>query len=199
VVPSALDKVLLKELCVIARRCYERGWSFGTAGNFSLRSTQPDLFWQSPTGLCKGELNPDLFLPIRISTGHLASSERCRPSGEMPVHLGVFRAVESARSVVHCHPPGVVRWSKNPAPPVFHGDEMQKHLGCHSHKEELAVPNLVNPTPEEMANFAPQVAEHVKPKVPLIVLAGHGVYAWGKTPMEALSYIEALEVLCATQ
>ena len=90
--PSGLEKVLLKELVRCAKACYDRGWSHGTAGNFSLRGRR-GIIWQSPSGLNKGELNPAQFIPMELSTARVIWPVKVKPSAEMPMHLGVYRAV----------------------------------------------------------------------------------------------------------
>jgi len=199
--PSALELVLLSELVKVARTCYGRGWSYGTAGNFSLRG-RGGIVWQSPSGLNKGALNPTQFIPIDLSTATViwpAAASPVRPSQEMAVHLGIYRADPCALTVVHTHPPHLVRQSRSGEVLVFQGEEMQKHLGCADHLQTLRLPVLPNPTPAAMPALTQGVAGHIVPGVPLVILAGHGVYAWAKTPMEALSFIEAAEFLCQTR
>lgn len=196
--PSALQSVLLKELVTCAKACYDRGWSHGTAGNFSVRGSS-GIVWQSPSGLNKGALNPDSFIPIDLASTEVILPVMVKPSAETPVHLGVYRAVPEAMAVVHTHPPFAVAASRSGRDIVFEGDEMQKHLGCFCHTEVCQVPVIKNPTPAEMPAMTESLAKSVRAGVPMVILAAHGVYAWGKTPMEALSYIEAVEFLCKTQ
>lgn len=196
--PTALQSVYLKELVKCARACYDRGWSHGTAGNFSLRGSN-GIVWQSPSGLNKGELDPENFIPIDLASVKVIWPAKVKPSLEMPVHLGIYRAVPEAMAVVHTHPPFAVAASRAGKDLVFQNEEMQKHLGCHSHKETCQVPVITNPTPEEMPALTTSVVNHVRKGVPMVILATHGVYAWGRTPMEALSYIEAVEFLCKTK
>jgi methylthioribulose-1-phosphate dehydratase len=195
--PTALERVLLKELTRCAKACYDRGWSHGTAGNFSLRG-RDGIVWQSPSGLNKGELNPEHFIPIALETAEVIWPLEVRPSAEMPMHVGIYRAVEAAMAVVHSHPPALVELSRPGKTLVFKGEEMQKHLGCKDHDETLKLPVIENPSLKAMRGMVDGVAEYVNPKVPMVVLASHGVYAWGKTPMEALSLLEAAEFLCRT-
>ena len=195
--PTPLESVYLRELVDVARRSYDRGWSGGTAGNFSIRG-QDGMIWQSPTGWCKGELDPKKFIPVELSSMQAVSPGSAKPSGEMPVHVGIFRSVKSAMAVVHTHPPHLVEASRSGKHIQFEGEEMQKHLGSHDHLEISKIPVMTNPTPEQMPDLANTVGKHIIEKVPMVVLAAHGVYAWGKTPMEALSYIEAAEFLCQT-
>lgn len=195
--PTALEKVLLKELVRCARFCYERGWSHGTAGNFSLRG-KDGVVWQSPSGLNKGELDPTHFIPVELESAKVIWPMKVKPSAEMPMHVGIYRAVEEARAVVHTHPPALVELSRPGKDLVFKGEEMQKHLGSKDHDETLKIPVVDNPSLKDMLKMVDEVAEYVNPKVPMVVLSSHGVYAWGKTPMEALSLLEAAEFLCQT-
>jgi methylthioribulose-1-phosphate dehydratase len=79
---------------------------------------------------------------------------------------------------------------------VIRGDEMQKPLGSINHLQELRLPVIKNYTPEAMPQLATELVGSLIKDVPLIILAGHGVYAWGDSPLEALSRVEAVEFLC---
>ena len=195
--PSPLERVLLTELVRVAKACYDRGWSFGTAGNFSLRG-QDGLIWQSPSGLNKGDLNPAFFIPVDLATAQVVGPLKVVPSLEMPVHLGAYRSVPEALCVVHTHPPNLVAASRSGQDLLFSGDEMQKALGSGDHLQTLRLPVLTNVTPSEMTKMAESTGAAIVPGVPMVVLAAHGVYAWGRTPLEALAYIEAAEFLCQT-
>src|SRR5688500_917382 len=134
--PTALDKVYLRELVMVARRCYERSWSYGTAGNFYLRGHQ-GIVWQGPSVLNKGDLNPAHFLHVDLTSAQPIVPQSARPSLEMPVHLGIYRAMEGAKTVVHTHPPHLVMASRAGKELVFSGEEMQKHLGSQDHHATL--------------------------------------------------------------
>jgi methylthioribulose-1-phosphate dehydratase len=193
--PTTFEEVLLQELSVVAKRCYERGWSWGTAGNFSIRG-QHGLIWQSPTGLCKGDLDVKLYVPVHLETEKTVDPWSTKPSAEMPVHAGIYKHDSSARCVVHTHPPRAVALSMDVDQFRFSNQEMIKALGFVSHKECCEIPILENPDPEAMKNYSSKVGLGMCPPAKLVVLKGHGVYAYGKTPLEALAYLEALEFLC---
>jgi methylthioribulose-1-phosphate dehydratase len=194
-VPTRLEKILLQELAKVAARCYDRGWSWGTAGNFSVRG-QGRLIWQSPTGLCKGELRPDLFVAVDLQSEAAVEPWTQKPSAEMPVHAGIYKHVPEARCIVHTHPPFAVLASRGKKELRFQNEEMAKALGLLSHTSTLVIPILPNGTPEEMIQYSPRVKEGIGSVAKVLILEGHGVWAWGKTPMEALAYLEALEFLC---
>jgi methylthioribulose-1-phosphate dehydratase len=195
-VPSALEKILLRELAKVAERCYDRGWSWGTAGNFSIRG-QGQLIWQSPSGLCKGELRPELFIAVDLESESAVEPWTQKPSAEMPIHAGIYKFVPSAKCVVHTHPPNAVAASRGLKQLVFQGEEMAKAMGLSSHTETLIIPVLPNLQPDEMRSFSPRVQEGIPNIAKVVMLEGHGVWAWGKTPMEAMGYLEALEFLCS--
>lgn len=196
--PSALELAYLKELVRCAKHCYAHGWSHGRAGNVSLRG-RDGLFWQSPANTAKDEIPVDLFVPILLETCAVGTPCAAKPSNETAIHAGIYRAVPAARAVVHSHPPHLVALSRGGADLVFQGEEMQKHLGCRDHNETVRIPVVANPAPREMAGMADQVAQVIRPGVDILVLAGHGAYAWAKTPSEALSLLETLEFLCKTR
>ena len=194
-IPTPLEKILLRELANVAARCYDRGWSWGTAGNFSIRG-QGSLIWQSPTGLCKGELRPDLFVAVDLKSEAAVEPWTQKPSAEMPVHAGIYKHVPEAMCVVHTHPPFAVMASRGKKELRFQNEEMAKALGLPSHTGVLSIPVLPNGTPEEMKLYSPRVKDGIGAVAKVVILEGHGVWAWGKTPMEALAYLEALEFLC---
>jgi methylthioribulose-1-phosphate dehydratase len=193
--PSPYQKVLLSEMCRVAKFCYDRGWSWGTAGNFSVRGND-HVIWQSPSGLCKGDLRPDLFVAVDLETELAVEPWTQKPSLEMPVHAGIYKSIHEAQCVVHTHPTSVVIASHGKKRFTFQGYEMAKALGLFSHEDQLEIPILPNVGPVEMKSFSEGVARGIPKVAKVVVLEGHGVWAWGRTPMEALSYLEALELLC---
>lgn len=196
--PSAMQERLLLEMVRVAERCYSRGWSWGTAGNFSVRGSD-GVIWQSPTGLCKGELRPELFVAVNLETEKAVEPYTQKPSAEAPVHLGIYKAVPEAGCVVHTHPHESVAMSFAMDQFEFEGEEMGKALGAKTHLESIVIPILANPTPEEMLTFSNRVLAGIKAPAKMVILKGHGVYAWGKTPLEAMGYLEALEFLCQSR
>jgi methylthioribulose-1-phosphate dehydratase len=114
----------------------------------------------------------------------------------MPVHAGIYKSRPDAMCVVHTHPFEVVSASCHSLELVFEGEEMSKALGAKSHLETIKIPILDNPTPTEMNVFSSRVESGIGRVAKVVVLKGHGVYAWGKTPLEAMAYLEALEFLC---
>jgi methylthioribulose-1-phosphate dehydratase len=81
------------------------------------------------------------------------------------------------------------------------GWELQKALaGVTTHEATVEVPVFAND--QDVAALSDRVAERLalpaskgRMRAPGYLLAGHGLYAWGKNPKDAARHLEALEVL----
>jgi ribulose-5-phosphate 4-epimerase/fuculose-1-phosphate aldolase len=47
-----------------------------------------------------------------------------------------------------------------------------------------------------MLSYSGKIKSGLGDTAKVVVLEGHGVWAWGKTPKEALGFVEALDILC---
>lgn len=193
--PSALDGVRLREMCELASKTYARGWNAGTAGNFSIRSTMAEIMWVSPSGYCKGELQPSRFIPIQLKNGLPQGVSLSKPSDETALHAGILRAAKGAVCVAHAHPPHLVKASMQSARVSFSGYEMQKAFGVQTHEGTIALPTIDNT--QDMTTLGANVARYLDPSCPVLILRGHGVYVWADDVQKALNLIEALEFLCS--
>lgn len=195
--PSPLEFCLLQELAAAAKGCTDRGWCAGTAGNFSLR-LYGQRTWFSPSGAPKGLLRPEDFVCLHGPSFSPDAFASRRPSGEYPIHLGIYRRVEWARAIVHAHSPGIVRASKGRQCISIGDDEMLKHLGAEEFNETVSLPVMPNPERKRIAAQTEEAGEYIaNDKIPLLILEGHGAYAWGKDPFEAFCFLESAEFLCA--
>lgn len=195
--PTSLEGVLLRALASIGRQCYELGWCAGTAGNFSLRGSH-GLCWMSRTGMSKGNMGAEDFVPIRLTNGASVTPFASAASLESAVHLAIYQLRPEARAIVHAHPPATVARSVRHAVLEFKGAEMQKALGAPTHLKSVEIPVIAN----QATLYLDEMVASLQPLTNLghgtLVLRGHGTYAWGGTPEAAMDRIEALEFLCQT-
>ena len=92
---------LAASLAEIGRSFYQRGWVFGTSGNFSaVVSERPLRLAITPTGLDKGALDPDQFLEIDEAARVVRGNGL--PSAETGLHLAIVRT-RGAGAVLHTH------------------------------------------------------------------------------------------------
>ncbi|RYZ54695.1 MAG: methylthioribulose 1-phosphate dehydratase [Proteobacteria bacterium] len=188
-VPSALAKQELKRTTALATQSANRSWHPATGGNFSVRDGD-DLCWVSPSGKHKGMLEWTDFLPVDYQKAELVQPCYAKPSDETALHCAVYRADPTARAVMHVHPPHTTALVGKDF--KLSDNEMLKAFGFKTHEIDVTIPSL--PNTQDMDKLGQDVKLNLELK--LLVLEGHGVYAWGKTPDEAMFRIEALEFLC---
>ena len=128
----------------------------------------------------------------------------CNPSAETPLHCLLYELDSTVGAVLHTHSVCATTLSRHGGDDIrLSGYEMQKALtGMTSHEEEVAVKIFAND--QDM----PALAERVRKAwqggaltVPGFLIAGHGLYAWGRTLDEAVRHVEGFEFLfeCAWQ
>ena len=194
-VASSLQQRRLDQIVKIAALTYSRGWNAGTAGNFSVRGSD-DILWQSPSGVAKGKMRWQQFIPVSIKTCQGILPLSARPSAEMPLHAGIYRELLWVNAVVHVHPPYAVRASRNLSNLSFIDKEMNKAFGVDSHETEIVIP--VIPNTQDMLTLGSNLRDYLRPGIQVLMLRDHGIYAFGREPQEALNLIESLEYLCQT-
>jgi methylthioribulose-1-phosphate dehydratase len=180
-----------------ARKIRGRGWCDGTSGNFSVTLTRAPLrLLITPTGVDKAELEAQdlLVLDERV----LATGAGQAPSAEAPLHVALaLRA--GAGAVLHTHSV----WNtllgehfRQRGGFVLSGYEMLKGLdGVRSHREEVFVPVVENT--QDMPALAAEVERLLgeRPALRGFLIAGHGLYTWGRGLVEAHRHVEIFEFL----
>jgi L-fuculose-phosphate aldolase len=95
------DKKLREALIAGCRELVQRGLTFGTSGNVSVRRDQR-CFFVTPTGISYDSLEPD-DIPLMDVDGRWFG--RRRPSSEWRFHRDVFRCRSEVAAIVHTHSP----------------------------------------------------------------------------------------------
>ena len=178
---------------------HRRGWCDGTGGNFScvLRDEPLELL-MAPSGVDKGLVAPDDLITVD-GDGQLLDGSG-KPSAETLLHLAIVKN-RGAGAVLHTHSQAATLLSKLACPSgesagwiKLTGLEMLKGLeGIKSHDEEVKIPVLANDQDLKRLSAA---AEPVLSEAPHgLLIAGHGLYAWGANLEGAKRHLEILEFL----
>ncbi len=177
---SGTEAELREEICEIGRRLYNRGLCSGIDGNISIRLDEG--FLCSPTGMCKGFLNPD-DLCIVDADGHLISGSRARTS-EILLHLEIYRVRADVGAVIHSHPPCAT---------AFAISDRELPTGILAEAEVLLgrVPKSKYAMPGTM-EFAQTVTDLLD-GTSAVLLANHGAVTFGRNLHEAWAISESLE------
>ena len=186
---------LKQDLIETGRWIDSRHWCPATSGNLSAW-IDSENFLITVSGKGKGELTPaDLMI---VDAGGNPVNTQLRPSAETLLHSLIYSRFPDARYVFHTHSVNGtvlsrVIWSGEI---VFRNYELQKAFaGIETHEAEMKVPVFGNS--QDMVALAKEVEEHFNAAdtCHAFILAGHGVYTWGKTARETRRHVEAMEFL----
>lgn len=188
---------LAAELARTAARWHERGWMPATAGNLSaVAAREPLRLLVTPSRADKGALAPGQMLLVDAA-GTVVEGEG-RPSDELPLHLEIVERL-GAGAVGHTHSLWATLLSRAHARDggvALEGWEQLKALsGVTSHHHREWLPIL--PNAQDYAELRAEVAGllRARPGCHGFLLAGHGLYSWGRDLAEARRHLEALEFL----
>jgi ribulose-5-phosphate 4-epimerase/fuculose-1-phosphate aldolase len=198
---------MLETICEVMVDAYQRNWITSRDGNVSIRHHDRDHFYITPSGVRKQTLQPDQFKKIRIVGSMLWEeqpytdiSANLKPSGELPLHLGLQRKMgqhrDDVRVVVHVHPTYCIA---------------AMHAGIDLSTVSSAFPELnrytkvapnVGDVPPISQELADQCHENLKLDkdgniaYDIVGIKGHGVVAIDTSPWRAYEHIERLEHIC---
>ena len=198
---------MLETICDVMMDAYKRNWITSRDGNVSIRHHDRDHFYITPSGVRKQTLQPDQFKKIRIVGSMLWEeqpytdiSANLKPSGELPLHLGLQRKMgqhsNEVRVVVHLHPTYCIA---------------AMHAGVDLSTVSAAFPDLnrytrVAPNVGDVAPISQELADQCHTMLQLddqgniaydiVGIKGHGVVAIDTTPWRAYEHIERLEHIC---
>lgn len=204
-------KAVILDLIALGRHYHALGISLATSSNYSIK-IKNSIYLITASGMDKGSLGEKDFLLVdgegsplanskaeEISDGVITDNEARKPSAETLVHMRIYRDFpERAGAVLHAHSPLSTVISKriSEGSLLFQGYEMQKAFpGEVTHDAEVEVP--VIPNTQDMKELSKNIAARLSqmPGAPFVLIAGHGMYAWGKDLSEARRVVEAAEFL----
>ena len=200
--PDSFDTMTPRAaLAAVARDFHARGWMAGTSGNLSVRHAA-DSFWITASGCPKGRLNEGDF--VRVAIADCTELERGEPqarlSAEASIHGAIYQLFATAGACLHVHTVDATLVSlRAPAaasslalPPI----EMLKGLGIweQSPQVDLALFDNLLEVPRIAAAIQQRFGAQ-PPRVPALLIRGHGVTVWGETLQQAYNRVEVVEFL----
>lgn len=173
----------LEELIQVSRSLFERGYSFGSAGNISIRIA--DTVFTTPTGSSFGSLSLGQIAACDLE-GDVKGSNK--PTKELAFHLAVYRARPKSRAVVHLHSTYATALS------CLADLNMEDALPVLTPYYGMRIPHL--PVVPYLPPGDPQLGLQVEKRIantPVVLLRNHGLIAAGATLLEASALAEEIE------
>ena len=198
---------MLETICDTLVEAYRRNWITSRDGNVSIRHHDRDHFYITPSGVRKQTMQPDQFKKIKIVSSLVWREEsysdisaNLKPSGEIPLHFGLQRAMgqhsNDVRVVVHLHPTYCVAAMHrgidlstivNDFPELSRYTKVAKNVGD------------VPPISQELADRCHEnlwLRKDGTIGFDIVGIKGHGVVAIDTSPWRAYEHIERLEHIC---
>lgn len=181
------------DLVAVGRQLHQHGWVPATSGNFSLRLDSGEVAITA-SGKDKGRLVAGDIMRVAIDGTALDAQ---RPSAETALHTQLYRRSDAVHCVLHTHSAGAALISeRNPDGLTFEGLEILKAFaGIDTHAARIHIPVFANT--QDIEALAADVEAHMRAKGQGVayLIAGHGLYTWGKDSRECQRHLEALEYL----
>ncbi len=198
---------MLETICDIMIDAYKRNWITSRDGNVSIRHHGRDHFYVTPSGVRKQTLQPDQFKkigfsndsrPVAVELPYTDISANLRPSGELPMHFGLQKKIDTeVRVIMHFHPTYTTA-------AMYAGIDLQNLL---NEFPELSRYTTVGPTVPMLPPITQDLADACikniglnadtgEIKYNIIGMDRHGVVAVDSSPWRAYEHIERLEHIC---
>lgn len=195
-------------LAALVRELAPRGWFPATSSNFSARLAGAgeggrDLAAVSVSGIHKDRLAAENFLAVDLDGEVAYAPHGGRPSAETLLHTSLYSLLDKARAgiVLHSHSVAATAVSMRRLKDrqlVFEGLEILKAFaGIATHETRIVFP--IFPNTQDIASLSRDVRSYLvaHPDTRGYLIAGHGLYTWGKDVDEAKRHLEAFEFLLA--
>ena len=167
-----------------------------TWGNVSGISEDRSVMAIKPSGMGYKEMRPHHMVLVEIASGRVLEGT-IKPSSDTLTHLHLYKAFAGINAIAHTHSVSAVSWAQACRPiPAFGTTHADTFYG--------PVP-VTRPLSEDEVNSAYElntglvITEHLTQNgidptaVPAVLVASHGPFTWGATPMKAVENSIVLE------
>lgn len=196
---TGVNLKLSEELLSAIQFFNQKGWSPATSTNYSVRSETKNEYIISRSGVDKSKFGQSDLILINPKGEVLPPFNRpgIKSSAETEIHTALYEKFPEANCVLHTHSVLGTVLSLSLAKEkqiVFEGYEILKGLeGNATHELNEIVP--IVPNSQEMGDILNNMQNQYATNVHGFLIAGHGLYTWGKDVATAKRHVETFEFL----
>lgn len=188
-VHASHSDALIQQMIGIGRKADQRRWVPASGGNFSARLAHHQVL-VTRSGVHKGELTESDFLIVDMN-GKAIDPDK-KPSAETLLHCERYRAMPNIGAVLHTHSVASTLMPADAGALTLQNYELLKIFeGIDTHESSISIPVFAND--QDMPRLAAKIADSNPAHA--YIIAGHGIYVWGKDLSECYNRVEALEFL----
>jgi L-ribulose-5-phosphate 4-epimerase len=172
-----------------------RGLAIYTFGNVSALDAERGAFAIKPSGVDYESLTAADMVVVDLDAKVIEGT--LRPSSDTKTHAALYRAFQGIGGIVHTHSTYATAWAQACMPIPLYGTTHADHLAEDVPCTELMTADAVSLDYE--AETGTQIVDCFRARdpnqTPMVLVAGHGVFAWGKTADKAVYHAVVLEEL----
>ncbi len=195
------DLALAHDLLECIRFFNLKGWSPATSTNYSVRSNDKQKYIISRSGVDKSKFRLEDLIMINEKAEILPpfSQKSVKSSAETEIHTALYHRYPEINCVLHTHSVLGTTLSlslQTEKHILFQGLEILKGLEGNSSHELIEKLPIV-PNSQDMSDIIKNLEEYLTGKLEIhgFLIAGHGLYSWGKDIATAKRHVETFEFL----
>ncbi|MEF2073977.1 L-ribulose-5-phosphate 4-epimerase AraD [Consotaella aegiceratis] len=184
---------LREEVCEANLELDRRGIVILTWGNVSGIDRQSGLVVIKPSGVAYGDLTPDKMVVVDLDNTIVEGE--LNPSTDTATHTVLYKAFPSVGGVAHTHSMNAVAWAQArraiPCYGTTHADHCFGPVPCTPPLSEAQVGEAYED--ETGQQIVRQMGNEDPLAKPMMLVAGHGPFTWGKSATDAVTNAVVLE------
>lgn len=164
----------------VSRLLYSKNLATAFEGNISV--IEDDKIYITPNGICKGFITSDMLVVMDLKGNVLEGDYK--PSSEVRMHLAAYKSRPDIKSVIHAHPPYATAFAV-----------ANKPIETKAYPEMIILYGKIplaaygTPSTDEIYRGMDQYIKEYD----IILLANHGVIAFGSDVYDAFFKMESAE------
>ncbi|MDO8686284.1 MAG: class II aldolase/adducin family protein [Clostridiales bacterium] len=164
----------------VSKLLYSKNLATAFEGNISV--IEDDKIYITPSAICKGFLTEDMLVVMDLEGNVLEG--KYKPSSETKMHLAAYRNRPDIKSVIHAHPPYATAFAVANKP-----IETKAYPEMILLFEKIPLAAYGTPSTDEIYYCIDQYVKDYD----IILLANHGVIAFGSNVYDAFFKLESAE------
>ncbi|MFA6504775.1 MAG: L-ribulose-5-phosphate 4-epimerase AraD [Treponemataceae bacterium] len=176
----------------------KRALAIYTWGNVSAFDAAKGMFAIKPSGVSYDELKPEMIVIVDLD-GKVVDGKMI-PSSDTKTHQVLYRTFKGIGGITHTHSPYAVAWAQARKPvPVYgttHADHGAETIPCTPVMGPAAVANDYELETGNLIVDTFKASGQNPLHMPMVLVAGHGPFAWGANATKSVYHAAVLEEVC---
>jgi L-ribulose-5-phosphate 4-epimerase len=169
-----------------------------TWGNVSAFDPDKGVFAIKPSGILYENLNAGSMVVVDMEGKVVEGS--LNPSSDTETHRVLYREFSGIRGITHTHSPYATGWAQaGKSVPVYgttHADQSAEAISCTLFMDAEAVKNNYELETGNLIVDAFRKQKKDPAHMHMVLVSGHGPFAWGKNAAESVCNAAILEEIC---